>query len=107
MNCSACHLPATVKVHGYEVCEPHAHGMMVAVLTGDHTPVGYIIAAACGELRPAERQRVKGVSAQKQRVKEPSAFMRHGALPDPVPNDNMSSRSGQPVPVTAYVWDKR
>lgn len=91
--CSACTNDSTVKVHGYDLCPEHASGMMTTVLTGDYTPVGYIMAAACGlVIEPPE-------------VAKPSSFrggnfMRHGVIPNGDQGFGLDSRGQAPTPVT-------
>lgn len=99
--CSACVAVATVNVHGYEVCAEHGHGLMVAVLTGDFTPVGYIIAAACGEIEPPRLS----VSSRKQQATV-SPFMRHGAINPPEPSAGASHRSSKPGALVSH-WPGR
>lgn len=97
--CSGCDQPAEIVVHGYDVCRAHGRGMMFAVLSGEKTPVGYIISAACNEPEPAYGK----VSAQKHDANV-SSFMRHGAiaaLPQP---KGASTKSGCPQPLRAQVF---
>lgn len=101
MRCAACVNDATTKVHGQEVCDPHALGMMTAVLSGDFTPVGYIIAAACDEV-PQPTVRVSAGNS----LAAVSPFMRHGALvPLPLPR-GASHLSHKPGPLTSH-WPGR
>lgn len=97
VKCSACTLEAApIKVHGYDLCPRHSLGMMTAVLCGDFTPVGYIIAAACGADEPPP---VPEFRAPKLPTK--SAFMSHGALADPVLPEGLDCRGKAPGQLTA------
>lgn len=97
--CSACTNEAEIAVQGYSLCHPHGRGMMIAVLTGDRTPVGYIIDAASGVPEVAYPPKVSAPETS-----EPSPFMRHGripALPQPM---GASPISGQPMPLRAVSY---
>lgn len=98
MSCSACTDPATINVHGYDLCARHGRGMMTAVLCGDATPVGYIINAASGVPEPAFAK----VSAPE--TFQPSTFMRHGAIPAPPSPMGASHLSRKPQPLRAIGW---
>ena len=97
--CSACTEAATINVHGYDLCGVHGRGIMHAVLTGDKTPVGYIIDAASGVPEPVYAK----VSGQKHDAKV-SPFMRHGAIPALPQPRGASTLSHQPEPVRAIGW---
>lgn len=72
---------------------------MTAVLCGDATPVGYIIAAASGQPEPTFAK----VSAQKHDG-QVSSFMRHGAIPALPQPMGASAKSGCPQPLRAQVF---
>lgn len=100
--CSACVNEAgPIPIHGYDLCPEHASGMMTAVLTGDYTPVGYIIAAACGLVIDST---IVVSDRKPQPVERRSPFMRHGALPEPVEPASASPRSACPLPLRAQAF---
>lgn len=95
--CSACTNDAQpVKVHGYDLCPRHASGMMTAVLCGDVTPDGYIIAASCGTTVWEELPTKDTVKVSRR---ETPAFLKHGALPDGEPIDKPDRRGRAPQPL--------
>ena len=119
MNCSACTAPARMQVHGFDLCAKHAHGMMTAVLIGDVTPVGYIIAAACDDGAPVSHREkhshvypttaTRGIwrCVECGRVLPApfrAAFLSHGALHDAEPTPGPSTKSGRPGPLHAHNW---
>lgn len=103
--CSACVDEATINVHRYDLCDKHGRGMVFAVLSGEKTPVGYIIAAACGEDEPLNVSAPEtSLLASFGAPANGPGFMRHGAIPAlPLPK-GASTKSGCPQPLRAQVF---
>lgn len=99
--CSACEADAEVIVCGYDLCHTHGKGIMIAVLTGDYTPVGYILAASIGEVSEMPRVSTPETLTPVRRI---SGFMRHGVIAAPPQPRGASPKSGCPQPLRAQAF---